>query len=139
MQGREYLELAREIAQGGTEKHWRGTAGKAYYALFLEAREVLARWGFVSARHENVHHFVKARYSYPSDADLKRIGQTLERLGLLRTKADYDLTTLPVFRSDKEARSAIDRADVAIKLLDAIETDPARLAAAVAAIKASFP
>ena len=62
MQGREYLELAREIVQGGSEKHWRGTAGRAYYALFLEARDALARWGFVSARHENAHHFVKAHY-----------------------------------------------------------------------------
>ena len=47
MRGREYLELAREILPGGTEKHRRGAAGRAYYALFLEGREALARWGFL--------------------------------------------------------------------------------------------
>jgi hypothetical protein len=139
MQGREYLELAREVFQGRTEKHWRGAAGRAYYALFLEGREALARWGFVPARHESAHHFVRVHFSYPSDADLKQIGQLLDRLGRLRSQADYVLSALPDFQSDTAARQAIDRADVAIKLLDAIEADPARVTAAVNAIKAAFP
>ena len=33
MQGRAYLLLAREIFAGGTERHWRGTVGRAYYAF----------------------------------------------------------------------------------------------------------
>src|SRR6185369_6227117 len=98
MQGREYLDLAREILLGATEKHWRGAAGRAYYAVFLEGREALARWGFVPARHENAHHFVKVHCSYPSDAELKRIGRMLARLGRLRNQADYNLSPLPSFQ-----------------------------------------
>jgi hypothetical protein len=36
MQGKEFLLLAKEIFAGGTERHWRGAAGRAYYALMLE-------------------------------------------------------------------------------------------------------
>src|SRR5437016_2820647 len=139
MQGREYLELAREIFQGKTEKHRRGATGRAYYALFLEGREALARWGFVPARHDNAHHFVRAHFAYPSDAALKQIGDSLERTGRLRAKADYNLSALPEFKSDADPQDAIDRATNAIGLIDAVEADPAHLAAAVAAIRAAFP
>ena len=42
MRGREFLDLAKEIIRGATEKHWRGTAGRAYSALMLEGRDALA-------------------------------------------------------------------------------------------------
>jgi hypothetical protein len=43
MQGREFLDLAREIVGNGSERHWRGAHFHAYHALFLECREALAR------------------------------------------------------------------------------------------------
>src|SRR5438876_8088567 len=86
MQGRQYLDLARELVQGGTEVHWRGAAGRAYYALMLECREALFRWGFQVPPHASVHHFVRLRFAMPADPDLKVIGQALERLGRLRNK-----------------------------------------------------
>ena len=139
MKGREYLELAREILPGGKERHWRGASGRAYYALFLEGREALARWGFVPTRGENAHNFVRLRFSIPADADLKTIGYDLDALGRLRNKADYLLSPLPEFRSDTAARDAIKKSDDAIALLDAIEADAVRVAAAKAAIRAAFP
>lgn len=139
MRGREYLELAREIVGGGTERHWRGASGRACYALFLEGREALTRWGFVPAPRDNVHHFVRLHFLFPSDADLKKIGYSLDHLRRLRTLADYDLSVVRAFTSTTAANDAIQKAGDSLALLDAIEADPARQAAAIAAIRAAFP
>lgn len=139
MRGRDYLDLAREIVGGGTERHWRGASGRAYYALFLEGREALARWGFVPAPRDNAHHFVRLHFLFPSDADLKKIGHALDHLVRLRALADYDLSAVRAFTSDTAANDAIQKAADALALLDAIEADPVRQAAASAAIRAAFP
>ena len=139
MQGREYLELAREIMSGGTEKHWRGAAGRAYYALMLECREALFRWGFALPPRQNVHHFARMRFSFPAHADLKQIGDTLDRLGRLRNQADYDLSALLAFQSAARAQQAIQDVTAGLALLDGIDGDLTRRATAVAAIRAAFP
>jgi hypothetical protein len=139
MDGRAYLDLARENVAGGTEVHWRGAAGRAYYALMLECREALFRWGFALPPHTNVHTFVRLRFNYPSDPDLKRIGRMVDDLSQLRNRADYDLSALVMFASDNKAQRAIADAAHGIALLDAIDADPVRQAAALAAVRAAFP
>jgi len=47
MDGRAFLGVAQEMALGRTEAHWRAAVGRAYYALMLEGRDFLQRWGFV--------------------------------------------------------------------------------------------
>ncbi len=139
MQGREYLDLAREIVRGGQERHWRGAAGRAYYALMLECRDALGRWGFVPLPRQNVHAFVRLYCDYPAHADLKQIGRVLHHLSQLRNRADYDLAPSARFATAVEAQRAIGDAARALALLDAIDADPARRAAAIAAIQAAFP
>jgi hypothetical protein len=141
MLGRNYLDLAREILAGGTEVHWRGAVGRAYYALMLEGRDALARWGFPLPPQGNAHHFVRTRFSFPADAHLKQIGRVLDHAGRLRNKADYDLSALPAFRSAIQAQQAIQDQDVtaALALLDAIDADAGQRTAAVAAIRPAFP
>jgi hypothetical protein len=139
MLGREWLDLAREMLPGASEIHWRGAAGRAYYALMLEGREALGRWGFSPAPRDNVHTFLRLRFSFPADKDLKRIGNVLDPLGRLRNQADYDLSSAPPFTTAVRAHQAVQDATVAINLLDAIDGDPARRAAAIAAIRAAFP
>jgi hypothetical protein len=139
MRGKRYLDLAREIILGGSEMHWRGAAGRAYYALMLECREALARWGFRPQPRESVHSFVRARFSSPSEPSLNLIGKRLRELHSLRNSADYDLASVPAFSASTEATDAIRDAEYALLLLDHLESDPALLAAAIAAIKAAFP
>lgn len=134
MQGRAYLELAREVVRGKTEVHWRGATIHASYGLMLECRDTLERWGRPTPPRQNVHSHVRLTLAYASDQDLKRIGDALEKLGRARNRANYDLTFLPEFASDVQARAWVQQADAALALLDAIEADPTRRAAAVASL-----
>jgi hypothetical protein len=105
----------------------------------LECREALFRWGFKLPPRENVHTFVRLRFDYAADADLKNLGRKLEKFCKLRNRADYDLSVSPTFASDTKAREAIQEVTAALVLLDAIDGDPVRQAAAIAAIQAAFP
>lgn len=139
MQGRDWLDLARQIVTGGTEVHWRGAAGRAYYALFLECRDAILRWGFMIPPRENVHAFVRLRFLFPANAELKNIGDVIDRLSRLRNRADYDLGSLPDFTTPVgllRLRRPVWRAE---PLLDAINADPARQAVAIASIRKAFP
>lgn len=87
MNGRALFAVARELAAGSTEAHWRSGAGRAYYALLHEVLGALGRWGFAQPPRDRVHTFARLKFVYATDADVKRIGLTLEALGRLRNAA----------------------------------------------------
>ncbi len=133
MQGRAFLEVARDVVTGMTEAHWRATVIHAYYALILECRDTLHRWSIAVPPHQNVHSLVRLRFLYAANADLKALGRTLDRWCRYRNQANYDLSALPDFTTDAFAQDAIRETAAALALLDTIEADPARRAAAIAA------
>jgi hypothetical protein len=139
MQGRQFLDLARQYLSGGTEVHWRGAVGRTYYALRLECWDALFHWGFQLPPRDNVHTFVRLRLTFAADADLKLIGMTLDKLCQLRNRADYELSSLAAFSSDAVATNAVQESSQRIDLLDAIDKDAARQATAIAAIQKAFP
>lgn len=139
MDGRDFLDSARRMAQGTTEPDWRTAAGRAYYAIMLEGRDALARWGITPQKRDPIHSFVRLRFAFANHPVLKQIGDALEQLGQLRGEADYRLATPGSFVDAQEALDAILDAADAIGLLDHIESDPARRTAAIAAIKKAFP
>jgi len=139
MDGRKFLDVARELLRGTTEAHWRSATGRAYYAVVLEGKAALARWGIVLPRRDLIHAAVRLRLTYVHDADLQLVGKALDDLGRLRNKADYDLASPGPFANSSATATAIAQAEEAIRKLDQAGTDAARLAAAVADIRARFP
>jgi uncharacterized protein (UPF0332 family) len=139
MRGRDFLDVARELVAGADEAHWRSACGRAYYALFLEARSVLERWGITLPRRDQIHAVVRLRFIYAADPDLKQVGFALERLGDLRNHADYKLSPSPFFNSSVRAQRSIDDADVNLVRLDQVDADLTRRATAIADIRAKFP
>jgi hypothetical protein len=127
MQGREFLELARELlGSGSLPRHWRAAIIHAYYGLLLECRDTMARWGLPTVPRQQVHAQVRLRLVYATDADLKRIGFAVEELVKDRNSASYDLRPLPLFATAADAQNDVQLSTDALALLDAIDADPAR-------------
>lgn len=79
-----YLSLAREMAREGTEVKYRTATGRAYYALFLLAREKSNVTGT-----EDVHKRVGAVVS--NKVGYSITGSQLRALNRLRVEVDYCL------------------------------------------------
>jgi hypothetical protein len=136
MRGREFLNLAQELLAFGTApRHWRAAVIHSYYALLLECRDTMASWGIPPPPRQQVHAQVRLRLVYATDPDVKHIGHRLEELVVRRNLANYDLRALPLFATAAAAQSDVNKATKTLALLDAIEGDPARRAAAIASIR----
>jgi HEPN domain-containing protein len=134
MRGREFLGPAGTLARRSSEADWRGAAVHAYYALFLECRDALRRWGRLPAGRQNIHAVVRLKFTYAPNPELKSIEKALDSLSRLRNDASYDLSLQPQFTSSSTSQDAINTARDTIALLDAIETDPQRRSAAIASL-----
>jgi hypothetical protein len=139
MRGRAFLDVAKELLEGGTESHHRAATGRACYALMHECREAFLRWGVIIPPRESLHSFVRLRLNFPANVDLKVIGKIVGRLATLRNRADYDMSTQTDFVSAKYSQEVVDQATSALAILDGINADLARQTAAIAAIRRAFP
>jgi hypothetical protein len=81
MDGRAFLQAARQLLAYSTEATWRTAAGRAYDALLHEGRASLDRWGFPLLPREDIHAFVRLRFVYTRHPDTVQIGRILEELG----------------------------------------------------------
>ncbi|MCE9531136.1 MAG: hypothetical protein K8T89_08430 [Planctomycetes bacterium] len=138
MRPRVFLDLAKRLVIIPNEANWRCAAGRAYYALMLECRDALGKWGFALPKRDSIHFFVRSRFINTNDPDLQIIGKALLDLVTLRNDADYEMTA-SVFTNDVLAKKRIAQAEDALKLLDAIDADPIKRTAAFAEIQSRWP
>jgi hypothetical protein len=138
MRGRDFLDTARRLSGGITEADHRSAISRAYYALFIECRDALLRWGFVFPS-RNSHREVQQRLAFPGNADLRPIGDVLSYLVSRRNCADYDMINPRHPQTAVAAAEATARSTSSIAHLDALEADPARLKQAIDDIRKVFP
>lgn len=134
MQGRQFLDVARPLAARSSEAFWRAAAIHAYYALFLESRDLLAGWGRRPPTRQNVHTWVRHQFVFSRDAELRRIGFSLDSMCTKRNVASYDMGHSLRFSSDRVASDMILESQQGIDTLDVIDRSPARRAVAIAAL-----
>ena len=138
MRGRDFLDTARRLSVGKGEADFRSAISRSYYGLFIECRDALLQWGFTFPA-RNSHREVQQRLSFPKNADLNQIGDSLTFLVARRNCSDYDMIGPRHPQTSISAADATARSMTAIALLDAIDADPARRSQAIADIQAVFP
>ena len=121
--GIEFLTLAEEWVQEGTEAHWRSALSRAYYAAFHKARRLLVRLGFRVPRADRAHAYLWLRLSNCGDPTIQRAGSNLRILRMDRNHADYDID---LGMKHAQERSQIDAARKIIECLDLAEAEPTR-------------
>src|SRR5437870_1788481 len=92
MDGRAFLASAIRLLGAPSEENWRSATGRAYYGLLHEGQVALDRWGFPLPPHESIHTFVRLRFAYAANPDLRPSANALDKLVKLRNHADYRLT-----------------------------------------------
>lgn len=135
MDGRLFLAVARSLSAEDDEASLRTAAGRAYYALFLEARDARTRWGLAPVGNVKIHGTVREQFERTGDSSLEFIATRLRELFQLRAQADYENAIPGPFESHFVVEEAVRHAEDAINLLLEIDDEPARRKAAIAAIR----
>ena len=66
--------------------------------MLHEVLGTLRRWGFTLPPRDKVHTFARLKFVYATDPDLKRIGLTLEALGLRHHQSEVTRQDSPALR-----------------------------------------
>lgn len=88
---RDLLKLAEVLSRGTSESEWRCAVGRAYYAAFHQARDLLQTLGFQIPRAELVHAFLWKRLLSCGSSPVGMAGSKLHQLRTVRNRADYDV------------------------------------------------
>jgi uncharacterized protein (UPF0332 family) len=123
MDFRDYLPLARALANGTTEGEWRSGCSRGYYAAFHVARRLLLDLGFRVPRADRAHGYLWLRLSNAGVAEVRDAGSRLNDLRRERNRADYDDHST-VRQTD--ATQNVDFAEEVIQALDAAAVEPVR-------------
>jgi uncharacterized protein (UPF0332 family) len=90
MNGPDFLPLAARLAAEPTEPEWRTAAGRAYYAVFHVARQLLEDVGFRTPRADRAHAYLWMRLNNCGNARVEGAAADLQTMRYHRNHADYD-------------------------------------------------
>lgn len=139
MEPREFLKLAEQLAviQNAGPAHYRTAIGRAYYASFNFASQVLAKLGFPLAKNANGHQQAVRLLQQGADGVLETVGGLLGDLHADRIRADYDLQRSGV-ENLKAAQVAVEIAASIYGDLDAFLADENRKSAVTEAVRSIY-
>jgi uncharacterized protein (UPF0332 family) len=123
MDGRDFLEVARDLASGSREADWRSAVSRAYYAAFHVARLFMEEVGFTVPRADRAHAHIWLRLANSGDPQTSRAGNELKALREVRNLCDYDLRRGVV---QAFAVAQVKQAEDLIRVLDAGRAEPTR-------------
>ena len=116
IRARDLLNLAETLSHGAKESEWRCAVGRAYYAAFHQARDVLQALGFQIPRAELVHSFLWKRLRSCGSTSVGMAGSKLHQLRTVRNRADYEVAF------DFAEKDAIAAVETSRQILDALGT-----------------
>src|SRR5713101_8397962 len=91
MNVRDFLTLAKALANETTEVAWRSAVSRAYYGAFHVARQLLEDLGFTVPQADRAHAYLWLRLSNCGHLQLTDAGRVLNDLRRQRNWSDYDL------------------------------------------------
>jgi len=132
MDPKDFYQLAVHLTQRGSPADLRTAIGRAYYACYNMAADLLRGWGIPLARNAAAHGEVLRYLANSGDRDLEQAEYILRAMRSRRNTADYDLSAAQA----EDPRTAHDSVDGAKRLIEALDQclDPTRSAKIIAAI-----
>ena len=91
MDGREFLEVAQELARGPQEAALRSAVSRAYYAAYNYGRQILRQLGFQEVAERRSHGEVWMYFGNCGESRIASAGRMLGDLQSERVGADYRL------------------------------------------------
>jgi uncharacterized protein (UPF0332 family) len=99
MTGKDFLQVAVQLASQASEPHWRSATSRAYYAAFHVAREALEQNGVHIPENATGHERVIRCLNNAQDIELAKAAANLGTLRSSRITADYRLRSASFSRS----------------------------------------
>jgi len=125
MQGRDFLEVAKNLVKSQFEASIRSAVSRAYYAVLNSANELLLTLGFSVERGPGVHGQVRNRLSNCGVENLAGFPGILDELRAQRNDADYNMKSQEFF-SQAICALRVAKAEFAINLLSDCNKEPLR-------------
>jgi uncharacterized protein (UPF0332 family) len=128
MNPRDYLAQASELVQkeSPSAADLRTAVSRSYYATFHVAVALLKKSGIKAPEGWEGHKLVAEALRYTEDPQLQAAASELDDLRKARWKADYDMEDDDV-EHQRTVEKSVARARQAVKKMDALEADSARL------------
>ncbi len=113
---RQFLELAKQLAEGSSAAEFRSAISRAYYAVFNSGEEFFERMELRRPKGD-YHVILQRRLLNSADPHLEGVGSRLGSLHTKRVLADYKMADKTV-ESQQSARAAVQRATEMMDVLN---------------------
>jgi uncharacterized protein (UPF0332 family) len=125
MQGRDFLDVAKNLCRSQIEASLRSAISRAYYALLNTAAQLLMGLGFSMEQGPGVHGQVRNRFFNCGIEQLGEFSSTLDELRRQRNEADCNMKSKE-FQSQAICTLRVAKAEAAIGLLTDCDKEPLR-------------